>query len=402
VATVFKVERGPGGDRRAYVRMVAGTLRARELVPYGSGREAKITSLSVLAAGTLAAGDAAVAGQIATVSGLPGIQIGDVIGQTAGTQSPHVFPPPSLEAAVVPVRAADRPALYAALTELAEQDPLINLRRDDLRHELLVSMYGEVQKEVIQATLADDYGLRVDFRETTTVCIERVIGVGAAMEAMDSGDNPFRATVGLRVEPAPPGSGQSFRLEIELGSLPMAFIKAVEEAVRETLREGLRGWPVIDTVVTMTHSGYVPPPPYGWSKWSSSAGDFRHLTPLVLMTALRAAGTIVSEPVSSFRLELPADCTATVLALLGRLQATEQTPELGDDWAVVIGEIPARQLPQLQRQLPALTRGEATLESDFSRYQEVCDEPPARPRTDRNPLDRREYLLRVQRGFGGG
>jgi ribosomal protection tetracycline resistance protein len=182
--------------------------------------------------------------------------------------------------------------------------------------------------------------------------------------------------------------------------MPLAFIKAVEETARETLRQGLHGWEVIDCVVTLTHTGFVPPPPYGWSKWSSSAGDFRNLTPLVLMSALRQAGTVVCEPVSAFRLEVPADCLPPVLTVLGRLRAGLQAPEVAGDSCVVAGEIPAGQVDPLQRQLPGLTRGEGTLEAEFSRYQPVRGAPPARPRTDHNPLDRREYLLRVQRGLG--
>ena len=57
-------------------------------------------------------------------------------------------------------------------SQLAEQDPLINLRQDDVRQELFVSLYGEVQKEVIQATLANDFDLDVEFRKTTTICIQ--------------------------------------------------------------------------------------------------------------------------------------------------------------------------------------------------------------------------------------
>ncbi len=397
--TVFKVERGPAGEKIAYVRMFSGTLRARETVPYGSGREGKITALSVLSGGPAAPRAAVAAGQIAKVYGLPGVQIGDTIGPAAPISSQRLFAPPTLESVVVPASAADRPALYAALTELAEQDPLINLRQDDVRHELLVSLYGEVQKEVIQATLADEFDLRVDFRETTTICVERVIGSGAAAEMMDTGENPFRATVGLRIEPGPAGSGLSFRLEVELGSMPLAFMKAVEESARDTLRQGLDGWQVIDCAVTLTHSGYVPPPPYGWSKWSSSAADFRNLTPLVLMTALREARTVVCEPVGSFRLDVPADCLPPVLTALGRLRATQQTPEIHGESAVITGEIPAGQVHQLQQQLPAMTRGEGALESEFARYQPVRGTPPTRPRTDHNPLDRREYLLRVQRGL---
>ena len=36
--TVFKIERGPAGEKIAYVRMFAGTLRARDRVRFGAGR----------------------------------------------------------------------------------------------------------------------------------------------------------------------------------------------------------------------------------------------------------------------------------------------------------------------------------------------------------------------------
>ena len=107
---------------------------------------------------------------------------------------------------------------------------MINLRQDDVRQELFVSLYGEVQKEVIQETLANDFGLDVEFRETTTICIERPIGTGAAVEVIGQAPNPFLATVGLRIDPAPVDSGVEFRLEVELGSIPLSFHKAVEDS----------------------------------------------------------------------------------------------------------------------------------------------------------------------------
>ena len=51
--------------------------------------------------------------------------------------------------------------------QLAEQDPLINVRQDDHRHEIAVSLYGEVQKEVVGATLANDFGIDVTFVDGT-------------------------------------------------------------------------------------------------------------------------------------------------------------------------------------------------------------------------------------------
>jgi ribosomal protection tetracycline resistance protein len=395
---VFKIERGPAGEKIAYVRMIAGTVEVRDRVTYGSGTESKVTALTVFRDGTDLRADAVSAGHIAKVWGLGGVRVGDAIGRTPSSDADaeQHFARPTLETVVEPKRRRDNGALHAALTQLAEQDPLIGLRQDDVRQELSVSLYGEVQKEVIQAVLLADYGIDVTFRETTTICLERPVGSGAAVEHMGDDDNPFRATVGLRVDPAPEGSGVCFRLEIELGSLPYSFIRAVEETVRETLQQGRYGWEVTDCLVTMTHSGYTPPPPYGWSKWSSSAGDFRQLTPLVLMSALRRAGTRVYEPMQRFWLEIPADTVGSVMAALARLQAVPGAQTVRGSVCVVEGEIPATRMHALDQGLAGLTRGEGVLESAYGHHRVVSGTVPTRPRTDNNPLDRADYLLRLK------
>jgi len=405
--TVFKVERGAAGEKIAYVRLAAGTVRVRDRLrlttPAGREYEDKVTAVGVFDRGAVRDG-ALPAGRIGRLRGLADVQIGDRIGGPGtGVPADRFFAPPTLETVVEP-RGADRGALYVALTQLAEQDPLINVRRDDRRQEISVSLYGEVQKEVIHATLADGYGLPVTFRETTTVCVERPAGTGAADEIIDVAPNPFLATVGLRVEPAAAGAGNSFRLAVELGSMPAAFFKAVEETVRETLGQGLYGWQVTDCVVTMTHSGYWARQSHAHGTFdasmSSTAGDFRHLTPLVLMDALRRAGTRVLEPIHRFSLEVPADAFGVVAPALVRLGATPCAATARGDVYVLDGDVPAARVHGLEQRLPALTRGEAMLESAFDRYEPVHGPPPSRPRWDNDPLNRREYLLRVVRRAG--
>src|SRR5919204_3029583 len=195
-ARVFKIERGPAGERIAYVRMFSGTLRIRDRVPFGT-----VTAISVFDEGASVRRASVSAGEIGKLWGLTEVQIGDAIGAPRpGVE--HHFAPPTLETVVVPARPADKGVLRVALGQLAEQDPLIGVRQDDARGEISVSLYGEVQKEVVQATLANDYGLDVGFRETTTICVERPIGTGSAFEVLREPPNPFLATVGLRVEPA--------------------------------------------------------------------------------------------------------------------------------------------------------------------------------------------------------
>lgn len=386
--------------------MFSGTLRTRDRIPFGAdGAEGRVTAISVFGHGTDTRADAVTAGRIARLWGLGDIRIGDALGEPRKAYE-HVFAPPTLETVVVPGPDTHRGALHLALTQLAEQDPLIGLRHDPRRQETSVSLYGEVQKEVVQATLADDYGLDVTFRETTPLCVERLVGTGHAVEFDKKDPNPFLATVGLRVEPAPPGSGVTFRLEVELGSMPYAFFKAVEDTVRETLDQGLHGWRIPDCVVTMTHSGYSPRQSHahqGFDKSMSSTGaDFRGVTPLVLVEALRRAGTRVHEPLHRFRVEAPADTLGVLLPALAGLGAVPETTRNRDDLCVLEGTVPAARVHALEQRLPGLTRGEGELESSFARYAPVSHGTvPERSRTDHNPLNRKEYLLNVTRRVGG-
>ena len=402
--TVFKVERGPAGEKIAYARLFAGTVRVRDRLAVGDRPPARVTGVAVFAAGTAEQRAEVRAGEIGQLWGLADVRIGDPVGIPPAGRPSAVdgqFARPTLETVVVPTRPAEAGALQVALSRLAEQDPLIDLRQDDVRQEISVSLYGEVQKEVIQATLAEDFGVEVTFRETTTLCVERVAGTGAAYELIGADTNPFLAQVGLRVGPGPVGSGVDFRLAVELGSMPYAFFRATEETVRETLRQGLYGWEVLDCEVTMTHSGYYPRQSRMHGSFdksmSSTAGDFRLLTPLVLLSALRRAGTRVHEPVLGFRLEAPADTLGVLLPALARLEAVARASTEGGPRVVLAGQVPAARVHDVERALPGLTRGEGVLESAFDSYRPVRGAPPGRPRTDANPLDRKEYLLHVVR-----
>jgi ribosomal protection tetracycline resistance protein len=394
--TVFKVERGPAGEKIAYVRMFSGTVRTRDRLRFRDDDERKVTAVRVFDRGSAVPRASVGAGEIGQLWGLDDVRIGDAIGLPRTASEAHHFAPPTLETVVVPRRPGEKGALHVALAQLAEQDPLINLRQDDIRQELFVSLYGEVQKEVIQQTLATDFDIDVDFRETTTICVERPIGTGSAVEVLGKAPNPFLATVGLRVDPAAPGSGLRFGLDVKVESIPLYVYKAVEEfrgaledTVRETLCQGLRGWQVVDCTVTLTQSGYTSP--------ETTAKDFRLLTPLVLMSALKQAGTVVCEPIHRFHLEVPAGTVGAIAPVLARLRAVPRATATRGPTCTLDGDIPADRVHDLQQRLRGLTHGEGVMESAFDHYEPIRGPVPIRRRTDHNPLSREEYLLHVRR-----
>jgi ribosomal protection tetracycline resistance protein len=382
--TVFKIERGAGGEKIAYVRMRSGTVRVRDLLRFGLGLEGKVTAIAVFENGAAVQRPSVSAGAIGKLWGLHELRVGDGIGEAGTDGTRRQFPPPTLESLVAARDPGDGARLRVALEQLAEQDPLIGVRQDG--DEISVSLYGEVQKEVIEATLADEYGIEVDFRDTTPIYVERPAGSGEAVEVLNAESNPFRATIGLRVDPAPVGSGVGFRLDIDPRTAPLYVYKTVESFaehmdayVREALREGLFGWEVTDCVVTMTECVYsVPDGPPSRRGPLSTAADFRKLTPLVLVQALERATTAVWEPTLRVRLEVPATTLGTVMPALGRLGTAVEESSLQGDLSIVETIVAAARIHDLQRRLPGLTGGEGVFESTFAGYQPVAGEQPRR------------------------
>jgi ribosomal protection tetracycline resistance protein len=428
---VFKIDRGSAGEKIAYVRMFAGTVHIRQRLHIqtvsGGDAEAKATAISVSDKGTWVRRPELAAGEIGRLWGLSQVRIGDTIGQPPATAAQRGsgelasrptslsgelasrpawhFAPPTMETIVAPVRLSDDGALRGALARLAEQDPLINVRVDDTGREVCVSLYGEVQKEVIQATLATEFGIEVTFRETTIICVERPVRLGEATEILNTESNPFQATIGLRVEPGPPNSGIEFRMLVEPQSMPMYVYKNADtfadymgQYLRRTLREGRFGWQVTDCVVTMVDCGYslADGPPSRRGPLSTPA-DFRNLTPMVLMRALDQAGTVVCEPTLRVSLEIPVWAISAVQTALGRLGAAVKQQSVRGDLTTIETVVPAARVQDLQRQLPGLTAGEGVLESTFDGYRPIRGDSPTRPRTTADPRHREKYLISLTR-----
>jgi ribosomal protection tetracycline resistance protein len=130
-----------------------------------------------------------------------------------------------------------------------------------------------------------------------------------------------------------------------------------------------------------------------FSKNMSSVGaDFRNLAPVLIHEALRQAGTVVCEPVETFRLEIPAGALASVTVTLARLSGlVAGTAPVGDALALT-GTLPTRSVQALLAQLPELTSGEGVFTAEVAYYTPVAGPAPVRARNGPDPLDREEWF----------
>ncbi|WP_105969624.1 tetracycline resistance ribosomal protection protein Otr(A) [Streptomyces geranii] len=354
--TVFAVRPAPDGGRTAYLRLYEGEVTERQRLTFlrrgADGRTTevpgRVTGLEVIGRrGPLTAGN------IAALTGLPTVRGGDRLGEL--TDRAPQFAPPSLETLVRARRPEQSARLRAALLALSDQDPLTHARPAADGSTALL-LYGEVQKEVVAATLAQDFGIDAEFEPSRVRYLERPAGTGEAYEEYPWLDRArCYATVGLRVEPGPIDSGTVFTYETELGALPRAFHQAIEDTVHASLLAGPCEWPVTDCRVVLVRSGFVGP--------LSTAADFRALTPVVLRRALERAGTRVYEPYHAFELEIPASALAPVTGLLASLGAefgptrAGGSTDGGAGWQLT-GALAARRVREAELRLPGLTHGE--------------------------------------------
>jgi len=390
---VFKLEKEATGEKVAYVRVFAGSMRVRTDVELQRRKHdgdietytGKIQKLHLFWEGKTVQVQQVGAGEFCKVWGLKEVKIGDVVGEWSDHIKTLHFATPKYETRIEATRREQDHQLYQVLLELAEEDPLIYVLKDDVHQTIYLRIFGEVQKEVIETMLKEHSGLDVRFSETSIVCIEKPKGRGQAIEIMGAAENPFVATVGFLVEPGPVGSGVTYKSTP--GALPLAFYRAIEATVRATLAQGLYGWEVADIVVTLTHTGYAP---------ITTASDFRNLVPLVLMEALSQAGTDVYEPINQFELSVPVHAISTAMFKLSQLRAVYEQPILRNDTFLLTGTLPVETSEEFRRELPAFTEGEGVFmvqEAGFLKKEGEC---PTRKRMDHNPLNRKEYLLHVQ------
>ena len=125
--------------------------------------------------------------------------------------------------------AATSGALRVALAQLAEQDPLINLRQDDVAASCTSRSTARCRRKSSRRRWPPTSASRSTFRETTTICIERPHRFWRRARASCGKYRiPFPAAIGLRVDPAPVGSGVAFRVDVDPRTLPIHIYKTAD------------------------------------------------------------------------------------------------------------------------------------------------------------------------------
>ena len=148
--------------------------------------------------------------------------------------------------------------------------------------------------------------------------------------------------------------------------MPRQWIPAVEDGARDGLAKGPLGFPVTDLEVTLvdgqTHSV------------DSSEMAFRTVGRMAIEEALRAAGTILLEPIEKLVVYSPSPAASNVTSALTarRGQILGLSPrEDWRGWERIEAYLPQSERQDLIAELRGLTQGLGAFEADFDHMSEL-------------------------------
>ena len=403
---VFALDEDPAMGRGAYVRMFSGALNNRDQLNLSIQREdayfsathtepRKITQIRDIALeGRGADKGALAAGEIGVVYGLGDITAGQVIGDAARlprAMGRGVLKAPLMMVRILPESPDQKPALMKALHQLSAEDPLLDVKQ--FLGEMHVRIMGAIQMEILSEQMKTRFGLNVTFAEPQVIYRETIREAAEGFVAYTM-PKPCWAVIKLLIEPAPRGSGVSFRSEVPVRVIKERYQHQVEQGLVMGLRQGMLGWQVDDVSITLIDGSD--------HQWHTHPLDFIVATPMALMDGLRRGGSVLLEPIAEMRVTVPSTLSGRVMSEIVAMRGETLRTESIDarDAMVLVAEAPVRTSFDFPTRLAAITGGRGALTMRVSRYRE-CPEEHTCPRAGVNPLDTAKYILAARSALEG-
>jgi elongation factor G len=311
------------------------------------------------------------AGETVALGKLDHSRTGELLttGKQAVRQTVEVKPySPVLAIAVAAKERKDEVKLGVALSKLTEEDPSISVVHNPEAHEVVLWGQGEMHLRVATERLADRFGVAITTHRPT-VGYRETIRKGVVQRGRhkkQSGGHGQYGDVVLDIKPLPRGAGFSFSEEIKGGVVPSNYIPAVEEGVKEALKQGPLGFPVVDIAVKLIDGSY--------HTVDSSDMSFQLAGRLAINEGLPQCQPVLLEPIHAVEVACPSDATPRINAIIsarrGQLLGFD-TREGWAGWDVVRALMPESEIGDLIVEVRSATAGVGTFSFKFDHMAEL-------------------------------
>jgi elongation factor G len=369
-AYVFKTRADPYTGRVNLFRVYQGVMDHDTTVmnTRTHTRERIGQLITVTGADTLQA-DAFGPGDIGAVAKLKETRAGDWLAERDEpiTMPPLTMPAPVMAFAMEPV--GDEDKVFTALRRLQEEDPTIDLHRDERTGEEIIAGLSQMHVEVVVDRLRRRFGCevrlkppRVPYQET----IRRPARAHGRHKKQTGGRGQF-GDCHIEIEPlseSDPAHPFEFVDAIKGGVIPSSYVPAVEKGCLEALEHGpVAGAPVRGVRVSVVDGSH--------HTVDSSEVAFKLAGSIAMKEALADAGAVLLEPVMAVRLSVPDECVGDVIGDLSSRRGRPQGMEPTGGMTEVRAEVPMAEMLTYAPDLRALTGGRGEYTMELERYEEM-------------------------------
>jgi elongation factor G len=309
-------------------------------------------------------------GETVALGKLDAIATGDTISTSKGAAAIAVHPPADPVHAVA-LRSKERKddvKLSAGLQKLVQEDPSLTMEQNQESGETILSGHGEMHLRVAIERLENKYQIAISasepaipYRET----IRKPVSKRGRHKKQSGGHGQFGDVV-LDIKPLARGAGFEFTDTITGGVVPKQYFSSVETGVRDSLKTGPLGFPVVDIAVNLADGSY--------HNVDSSDMAFQQAARLAMKEAMAEAASVMLEPIFKVEIVTPSDATARITAIVsqrrGQILGFDARPGW-EGWDVVEAMMPQGEMRNLIVELRSATAGAATYVARFSHMAEL-------------------------------
>jgi elongation factor G len=368
-AYVFKTRADPFAGRINLLRVYQGVMSADSHVLNTTAHaKERIGQLIVFAGKEVRHVAEFGPGDIGAVAKLKETRAGDWLAdRDEPIEMPRLqLPAPVMAFAIEPKSRGDEEKVFASLHRLQEEDPTIDLHRDQQTGEQIVAGLSQVHVEVIVDRLRDRFGVEVTL-QPPRVPYQETIRTPAKAHGRHKKQSGGRGQFGdchIEIEPLAIGEEFEFEDKIKGGVIPSSFIPAVEKGVREAMQSGvLAGYPVKGVRVRLVDGSH--------HSVDSSEIAFKLAGTQAMKQALQLAEPVLLEPIMLVTLSVPEAYVGDVIGDLNSRRGHPLGMEPVGAMTEIRAEVPMSEVLTYAPDLRSITGGQGDYTLEFVRYEEV-------------------------------
>jgi elongation factor G len=369
VAYVFKTLADPYAGRLNLFRVYSGVLRGDSHVNNVTQRaKERIGQILIPRGKEHEQTDELGAGDIGAVAKLKETRAGDVLTEKDAKISFRALdlPAPVMAFAFEAKTKGDDDKAASAIRRLEEEDPTLDVHRDQQTGEQIIAGLTQIHVEVIVDRMKSRFGAEIELHPPRVPYLEAIRKSAKAhgrYKKQTGGRGQF-GDCHIEIAPADAGAGFEFVDQIKGGSIPKGFIPAVEKGVVEAMQHGvLAGYPVKDLQVRLYDGQY--------HRVDSSENAFKVAGSMAFKEAMEQADPILLEPIMLLTVSVPEDVVGDVVGDLNSRRGRPLGMEAKGSVTEIKAEVPMAEVLDYARDLRQITGGRGDYTMEFARHEEI-------------------------------